>query len=165
MLASFAPMRCRGTGPHCINVPHRHRHRLPLHAALFYSRFISYLSECLPFVPPIATRNPLGRYPYRLYSEREMDRETAAAEALQDWRQLRIELPVDYLDLDVVDTSTLGSNVHGLRHCYFNLNSFVVDDLAEIVTTRRRACGRRRLTATSGNVWAFLAAPAHVDEV
>jgi len=134
--------------------------------ALFYSRFISYLSECLPFVPDIATRTPLGRYPYLLYRESlDMERATTAAEAQQDWRQLRIELPVEYLDLDVVDTSTLDSNVHGMRHCYFNLNSFIVDDLAEIVTTRRRACMRRRLTATSGNVWAFLAAPGHVDEV
>lgn len=29
--------------------------------ALFYSKFISHLSACLPFVPDIATRNPLGR--------------------------------------------------------------------------------------------------------
>jgi len=133
--------------------------------ALFWSRFVSYLSECLPFVPDIATRVPLGRYPYRLYREREMDRATMAAEALEDWRQLRIELPVDYLELDVVDTSTLDSNVHGMRHCYFNLNGFIVDDLAEIVTTRRRASMRRRLTHTVGNVYAFLAAPGHVNEV
>ena len=157
--------------PACRSFRGRRRCSAPCHlvslvAALFYSRFISYLSECLPFVPDIATRTPLGRYPYLLYRESlDMERATTAAEAQQDWRQLRIELPVEYLDLDVVDTSTLDSNVHGMRHCYFNLNSFIVDDLAEIVTTRRRACMRRRLTATSGNVWAFLAAPGHVDEV
>ena len=33
--------------------------------ALFYSKFISHLSACLPFVPDIATRNPLGRYESR----------------------------------------------------------------------------------------------------
>ena len=69
------------------------------------------------------------------------------------------------LDLDVVDTSLLGTNVHGLRHAYFNLNSFIVDDLAEILTMRKRACSRLKLTHCAGNVWTFLAAPAHVAAV
>jgi len=128
--------------------------------ALYYSKFIYRLSTCLPFVRTIATRQPLGRYPTKLHGE--ADRTT---EAIQDHLELRVELPADYLDLDVVDASMLDSNVHGLRHCYFNLNSFIVDDLAEIVTTRRRACMRRRLTHSVGNVWCFLAAPSHVDEI
>ena len=114
-----------------------------------------------PSLPLMAS---LIRYPYRMFRERQ-ERETTAARALDEWKQLRIELPVEYLALDVVDTASLDSNVHELRHCYFNLNAFIVDDLAEIVTTRRRACMRRRLTATSGNVWVFLAAPGHIDEV
>jgi len=114
-----------------------------------------------PSLPLMAS---LIRYPYRMFRERQ-ERETASARALDEWKQLRIELPVEYLALDVVDTSTLDSNVHELRHSYFNLNAFIVDDLAEIVTTRRRACMRRRLTATSGNVWVFLAAPGHIDAV
>ena len=72
---------------------------------------------------------------------------------------------MEYLDLDVIDTSTLDGNVHGLRHVFFNLNSFIVDDLAEIVLTRRRACSRRRLTHLVGNVFAFLATPGHVDSL
>lgn len=129
-------------------------------AALFYSRFIYKLSTCLPFIRSIATLEPLGRYPTKLHEA--MDRST---EAYHDHQQLRLELPATYLDLDVVDASTLDSNVHGMRHCYFNLNSVLVDDLAEIVTTRRRACMRRRLTHSVGNVWCFLAAPGHVNEV
>jgi hypothetical protein len=97
--------------------------------------------------------------------ERQNEKEFLVAMIRELEEQLRIELPVEYLALDVVDTSTLDSNVHELRHCYFNLNAFIVDDLAEIVTTRRRACMRRRLTATSGNVWVFLAAPGHIDAV
>ena len=94
-----------------------------------------------------------------------MERATIVAEALNDWRQLRLERPVEYLDIDVIDTAALDANIHGMRHCYFNLNAFVVQDLAEIVTTRRRAYERRRLTHTVGNVWTFLSAPSHVDEI
>ena len=81
------------------------------------------------------------------------------------WRALRLERQVDYLDLDVIDTSSLDANVHGLRHAYFNLNPFIVDDLAEIVTMRKRACMRLKLTHCVGNVWTFLAAPGHVQDV
>jgi hypothetical protein len=142
----------------------------------------------------IATREPLGLYPTKLHSKADTAPEAlhvdpvveatsrtmevamridttthSSAETLHDplerVGQPPDDSPVAYLDLDVIDASTLDSNVHGLRHAYFNLNSFIVDDLVEIVTTRRRACMRRRLIHSVGNVWCFLAAPAHVDEV
>eukprot|EP00325_Prymnesiales_sp_UTEX-LB-985_P007976 CAMPEP_0174702142 /NCGR_PEP_ID=MMETSP1094-20130205/6526_1 /TAXON_ID=156173 /ORGANISM="Chrysochromulina brevifilum, Strain UTEX LB 985" /LENGTH=449 /DNA_ID=CAMNT_0015899879 /DNA_START=86 /DNA_END=1435 /DNA_ORIENTATION=- len=117
--------------------------------ALWYSHVVN------TFVPSWAVCSPLGRYPYG-FTQGD-DRSTM-------WEQLRVETKED-LDLDVVDTSLLGTNVHGLRHAYFNLNSFIVDDLAEILTMRKRACSRLKLTHCAGNVWTFLAAPAHVAAV
>eukprot|EP00756_Hemistasia_phaeocysticola_P055153 Hpha_TRINITY_DN31071_c0_g1::TRINITY_DN31071_c0_g1_i1::g.64009::m.64009 len=76
------------------------------------------------------------------------------------------------LDLDVVDCTWIDANVHGLRHAYFDLNAVLLDDLREIVTTRRRAQSRPQLhrcevTATGEflldtNVYIFLAAPTSV---
>ena len=63
-----------------------------------------------------------------------------------------------------MDTNTVGP-----RHAYFNVNRWLIDDLAEIITTRKRAAQRpHRLVKlevegpTDGNVWVFLAAPSWV---
>ena len=73
------------------------------------------------------------------------------------------------LDVDVVDTSWMDSNTVGPRHAYFNVNRWLIDDLAEIILTRRRAAARpHRLVKldqdhdTHGNVWVFLAAPSWI---
>ena len=68
------------------------------------------------------------------------------------------------LDLDVVEISWMDTNVDfGVRHNYFNVNRWLIDDLLEIMTTRRRAKERtHRMTHRGGNVWSFLAAPNHI---
>jgi esterase/lipase superfamily enzyme len=75
------------------------------------------------------------------------------------------------LDMDVVDTSWMDANVHNIRHNIFNLNRWVIDDLREIFTERKRARQRssRMMKRERGgvegaeeNVFVFLAAPAHV---
>ena len=43
------------------------------------------------------------------------------------------------LDMDVIDTSWMDSNVQALRHSYFNVNRWLIDDIREIITTKRRA--------------------------
>eukprot|EP01062_Namystynia_karyoxenos_P049550 TRINITY_DN37984_c0_g1_i1.p2 TRINITY_DN37984_c0_g1~~TRINITY_DN37984_c0_g1_i1.p2 ORF type:complete len:370 (+),score=134.60 TRINITY_DN37984_c0_g1_i1:1300-2409(+) len=64
------------------------------------------------------------------------------------------------LDVDVVDTTWIDANVHSMRHNYFNLNSVLVDDLREVVTTQRRARDRTQLQyREKGNVYNFMAAP------
>jgi len=89
----------------------------------------------------------LGRHPYALISTGSDASST------------------EYLSLDVIDTTALDTNVHGMRHAYFNLNRFIIDDLTEVVTTRRRAHMRRQLTHRGGNVWSFLAAPSFIRAV
>ena len=74
------------------------------------------------------------------------------------------------LDLDVIDTSFIDSNVEANRHGFWNVNRFVVDDLLEGILKEQRACYRQhRLTRGSGtyrsNVWTFLAAPRRVGTV
>jgi len=77
------------------------------------------------------------------------------------------------LDLDVVDTSFIDSNVEANRHGFWNVNRFIVDDLLEIMTKQQRACFRQhRLTrsgryhsASHSNVWTFLAAPRRIGTV
>eukprot|EP01065_Artemidia_motanka_P022455 TRINITY_DN26657_c0_g1_i1.p1 TRINITY_DN26657_c0_g1~~TRINITY_DN26657_c0_g1_i1.p1 ORF type:complete len:711 (+),score=201.50 TRINITY_DN26657_c0_g1_i1:51-2135(+) len=77
-----------------------------------------------------------------------------------------------FLDIDVIDTTWIDANVHGLRHAYFELNAVVIDDLREIVTTRRRARHRRQLVQSEisgdgefladSNVYNFMVAPTSV---
>ena len=67
------------------------------------------------------------------------------------------------LDMDVIDTSWMDSNVQDLRHNYFNVNRFMIDDIREVLSTKRRAHLRPgRLTHRRGNVWSFLSAPKYI---
>ena len=69
----------------------------------------------------------------------------------------------DALDIDVVDGTWMDANVHSIRHNYFNINRWLVDDLREIFVTQKRASQRTsRMIHRGGNVYNFLAAPAHV---
>ena len=69
----------------------------------------------------------------------------------------------DPLDMDVIDSSWMDANVQGLRHNYFNVNRYMIDDIREIISTKRRAHLRTgRLTHRRGNVWSFLAAPKYI---
>uniref|UniRef100_A0A7S2GUL1 Uncharacterized protein n=1 Tax=Haptolina brevifila TaxID=156173 RepID=A0A7S2GUL1_9EUKA len=67
------------------------------------------------------------------------------------------------LDVDVIDVSWMDNNVHSMRHNFFNINRWMIDDLREIVSTKRRARLRTaRMTRRFANVWSFLAAPRHI---
>ena len=67
------------------------------------------------------------------------------------------------LDMDVIDTSWMDSNVQGLRHNYFNVNRYMIDDIRDVILTKRRAYLRSgRLTHRRGNVWSFLGAPKYI---
>ena len=67
------------------------------------------------------------------------------------------------LDMDVIDVSWMDNNVHSLRHSFFNVNRWIIDDLREILSTQRRARDRTaRMTHRFANVYSFLAAPSYV---
>ncbi|KAG1691859.1 hypothetical protein DVH05_024522 [Phytophthora capsici] len=74
------------------------------------------------------------------------------------------EIPLHYLDMDVIDTTWMDNNVHAIRHNYFNLNPTIVDDLRHLIVLKKRASSRPGLlkTTSAENVYIFLVAPSHV---
>lgn len=67
-----------------------------------------------------------------------------------------------WLDLDVIDTSELDTNVQIAKHSYFSLNRLCLDDLGEIFQHGIRASFRSKVVPIEGNVYRFLAAPSYV---
>ncbi|KAI9034661.1 hypothetical protein DFJ74DRAFT_650121 [Hyaloraphidium curvatum] len=62
--------------------------------------------------------------------------------------------------MDVIDGSNLDQNVHLLRHSTFTLNRSMVDDIFDVVVSRRRAKERPyRLVRLDRNRWQFRVAP------
>lgn len=62
--------------------------------------------------------------------------------------------------MDVVDCSNLDANTHLVRHSTFTLNRQMVDDLFDIVVSRKRARDRdSRLVRLDRNRWQFRVAP------
>lgn len=45
---------------------------------------------------------------------------------------------IRWLNMDVMDTSSVTNNVHTLRHSFFDLNQTVIEDLRELITTGKR---------------------------
>ncbi|KAG0056806.1 hypothetical protein BGZ83_003424 [Gryganskiella cystojenkinii] len=78
----------------------------------------------------------------------------------------------EILDMDVVDTTSLDTNIHSLRHQFFTLNRMLVDDLYDIIVLGHRAREREaRLSSRwtfsddgvqNGSVYTFLCAPSYV---
>ena len=69
----------------------------------------------------------------------------------------------ELLDVDVMDTSGLQDNMHSVRHSAFNVNRMMVEDLRDIIVSRRRASDRQsRLVHKRGNLYCFMTTPAAV---
>ena len=66
--------------------------------------------------------------------------------------------------LDIINATSVSSNVHELRHSYFSLSREVIEDIRELIVTRRRAEHRKsRLTRRyDSNIFDFLLAPPHM---
>ncbi|KAK6590775.1 hypothetical protein RS030_132046 [Cryptosporidium xiaoi] len=71
-----------------------------------------------------------------------------------------------YLDMDVIDQSFIEQNVGSMRHNNWNLNREVIEDLRELVVSRKRAYQRStRLDKREGNVWVYRLAPSCVTSI
>ena len=67
------------------------------------------------------------------------------------------------LDVDIIDTSGLQDNMHSVRHSAFAVNRMMVEDLREIIVSRKRAAERlSRLVNKKGNLYCFMTTPAAV---
>ncbi|KAK9173364.1 Alpha/beta hydrolase family protein [Cryptosporidium meleagridis] len=72
----------------------------------------------------------------------------------------------NYLDMDVIDQSFIEQNVGTMRHNNWNLNREVIEDLRELVVSRKRAYQRStRLDKREGNVWVYRIAPSCVTSI
>lgn len=56
------------------------------------------------------------------------------------------------VDLDVIDTTFVDQNVHAMRHSFWNLNREIIEDIRELMVTRKRA--RQRMGRLDR--WVFL---------
>ena len=64
-----------------------------------------------------------------------------------------------WLDLDAIDCTWMETNVHALRHNYFTLNPVLVEDLHELIVSRKRAADRSLLLHREGNIYSYCQAP------
>jgi hypothetical protein len=67
-----------------------------------------------------------------------------------------------WMDLDVIDTTGLDTNIKGIRHSAYNLNPSMFRDLEELITTGKRAM-ERSLLYRDGNVFSYCSAPSFVN--
>lgn len=67
-----------------------------------------------------------------------------------------------WLDVDVIDTTGLDTNIAGIRHSGFNLNPILLKDLEELISTGRRAVNRATLLYREGNNFSYCHAPSYV---
>jgi len=68
-----------------------------------------------------------------------------------------------YLDLDIIDSTLLETNINGLRHSGFSVNAILLRDLEDIIVTGRRANDRPSLLHRNGNLFEYCYAPSHVS--
>ena len=67
-----------------------------------------------------------------------------------------------WLDVDVIDTTQLDTNIKDLRHSGFNVNPILLNDLEELIVTGRRASSRSTLLFRDGNIYSYCHAPSFV---
>ena len=67
-----------------------------------------------------------------------------------------------WLDVDVIDTTQLDTNIKDLRHSGFNVNPILLNDLEELIVTGRRAANRSTLLFREGNIYSYCHAPSFV---
>jgi len=67
-----------------------------------------------------------------------------------------------FLDIDIIDTGDLDSNMSERHHSFFNVNKLMVDDLYDLIITGKRAEERTSRLKSSGKVFRFSILPSSV---
>lgn len=67
-----------------------------------------------------------------------------------------------FLDIDIVDTGDLDSNMSERHHSFFNINRLMVDDLYDLIVTGKRAEERTSRLKATGKVFRFTILPSSV---
>ncbi|EGG22695.1 hypothetical protein DFA_04825 [Cavenderia fasciculata] len=66
------------------------------------------------------------------------------------------------LDVDIIDTGDLDSNMSERHHSFFNINRLMVDDLHDLIVTGKRAEERTSRLKSVGDVYRFSILPSSV---
>eukprot|EP01132_Coremiostelium_polycephalum_P007473 gene7473-9181_t len=66
------------------------------------------------------------------------------------------------LDVDIIDTGDLDSNMSERHHSFFNINRLMVDDLHDLIVTGKRATERTSRLKSVGDVFRFSILPSSV---
>jgi len=72
------------------------------------------------------------------------------------------DIEKQWLDIDVIDTTSLDTNIAGVRHGGFSVNPIMIKDLKELIVDGDRARLRSSLLKREGNIHTYSHAPAHV---
>lgn len=67
-----------------------------------------------------------------------------------------------FMDIDIVDTGDLDSNMSERHHSFFNINRLMVDDLYDLIVTGKRAEERTSRLKATGRVYRFTILPSSV---
>ncbi|AFZ79129.1 hypothetical protein BEWA_019750 [Theileria equi strain WA] len=71
-----------------------------------------------------------------------------------------------WLDIDVIDTTMIDTNVDFLKHSFYQMKREIMDDIREVILMHTRAEYRQtRLDRRRGNVYVFRVAPANVNNL
>jgi len=120
---------------------------------LGYLETVGKCVESLYFPPDVVSRRSINDHDYMLFKN------LAPVMLMSDREE-----PTDkaWMDLDVIDTTGLDTNVADIRHSTYNLNPSLIRDLEDLITSGRRAMDRS-LLYREGNVFSYCSAPSFVN--
>jgi hypothetical protein len=126
----------------------------PTDGALGYANIFGNVYPNKSALRPDLWYKPMGMFPSEFYKE-DKDVLIPGAKGSRPLRR--------YLDVDVINTSSLDANAAGIRHSYFSLNRLTVDDIRDVIVYRLRAKDRMtRLLPKDGNEFSYLSAPSWI---
>lgn len=80
--------------------------------------------------------------------------------SINDPARLSGGLKKKWLDIDVIDTTSLDTNIKGLRHSSFQMNPIMLNDLEDLIVSGYRASDRITLVHRTGNIFSYSHAPS-----
>ena len=66
------------------------------------------------------------------------------------------------LQVEIVDVSWMDTNMHDMRHSFFDINRSMIEDVSDILIRKQKASSRLRLVKREQNVWSFASAPKYI---
>jgi hypothetical protein len=121
--------------------------------SLGYRYVIGKSVDSLYFPEDVVEKENIKKHRYLLFKEKT---------PLQLVSKEGVEMDKAWMDLDIIDTTGLDTNVADVRHSAYNLNPSLLRDLEDLVTTERRAM-HRSLLHREGNIFSYCSAPAFVN--